>query len=181
MLENISILSVAATGLYALVVLACIAASATAMRRHQQKWHRNAWACLAILFVALIFLRGWGIEEWLRGIIRETLRSDGAYAERRSYQSLIVAAVLAIIAGLGSWWSFRISKGLRGRRNYAVVAALGSGGAMIFLIALRMISLHAIDRFLYGPLKLNWVGDIGASVVILGAALYYVKIVRARR
>jgi hypothetical protein len=51
---------------------------------------------------------------------------------------------------------------------------------MLFLVILRVISLHMIDRLLFGPLKLNWIGDIGASLVVLGAAIYYMKLVRER-
>ncbi|MFY7744441.1 MAG: hypothetical protein ACOVQY_03395 [Erythrobacter sp.] len=33
---------------------------------------------------------------------------------------------------------------------------------------------------LYGPLKLNWVIDLGATLTVLVAAAYYVRIVRVR-
>ena len=67
-----------------------------------------------------------------------------------------------------------------GRRNIAVAIGIASCGVMLAIIALRMISLHAMDRLLYGPLKLNWVGDLGASALVLGAAIYYVLLLKGR-
>lgn len=49
---------------------------------------------------------------------------------------------------------------------------------MLGLILLRTISFSAFDRLLYGPLKLNWVGDIGAASLVLGAALFYIRVAR---
>ena len=53
-----------------------------------------------------------------------------------------------------------------------------AGALMLGLLILRFVSLHAIDRLLYGSLKLNWVGDIGASCAILLAAGCYVSLIR---
>lgn len=178
--ESLSILSVAAAAVYALVALACVVGTGTAATKNQPVWHRNAWAALAALFIILLCMRGLGIEEWARGILREGLRSDGAYADRRGLQGIIVSAVLACVGAAGGWWFYRASQRLRGRRNVAVMVALASGAAMIFLVVLRLISLHAVDTILYGPLKLNWVGDIGSCAVVAMAAIYYVKLVRAR-
>ncbi len=52
---------------------------------------------------------------------------------------------------------------------------------MIGLMMLRIISLHMIDRLLFGPLKLNWVFDIGSTLAVLAAALYYIAIVSGRK
>ena len=180
MFENLTVLSLAAMGLYVLVALGCSAGASAAMTNHQPKWHRNAWMLLALLFVALLVMRGIGAEEWARAALRDGLRSDGSYADRRDMQRLIVAGVLTFVAGLGGWWFYRACRAIRGRRNVAIMLALVSGAAMAFLIAVRLISLHAIDRLLYGPLKLNWIIDVGASFAVLGLAVYYVKLVRAR-
>lgn len=178
--ESLSILSVAAAAVYAVVAVTCVIGTGTAVTNRQPIWHRNAWVALALLFIVLLCMRGLGIEEWARGILREGLRSDGAYAERRGVQGMVVAAVLASVGAAGGWWFYRASQRLRGRRNVAVMVALASGAAMIFLVLLRLISLHAVDSLLYGPLKLNWVGDIGSCLIVVFAAIYYVKLVRAR-
>ena len=177
---SITYLGLAALVLYGMVTVASMAACGTASMLGQTSWNRNVWLALAVLFVVLIFLRGFGIEEMARAMLREAMRSDGSYNERSETQSIIASFILAGAAMAGGWWFYRATRKLRGRRNVAVMAALVAGAAMVFLVALRMISLHMIDKALFGALKLNWIIDIGASFVVLAAALYYVKLVRAR-
>lgn len=180
MVGSISFLSLAAVAFYAVVALACMAACGTATTSAQPRWNRNVWLALAILFVVLIVLRGLGIEEWLRQYLRDLLRSGGNYEARRTLQGVIASLVLLVVAALAGWWLLRSARRMRGRRNMATVAALVAGGAMVFLVLLRLISLHMIDQALYGAFKLNWVVDIGSSVVVLIAAVAYVRLVRAR-
>ncbi len=51
---------------------------------------------------------------------------------------------------------------------------------MMANISIRTVSFHALDRLLDGPLKLNWVGDIGATLTVIGAAVIYVRSVRGK-
>jgi hypothetical protein len=51
---------------------------------------------------------------------------------------------------------------------------------MVMLLGLRIVSLHQIDVLLYGPAKLNWVIDIGASLTVLTAAGFYIRLVSHR-
>lgn len=179
MIDGLSFLSLAATVLYSGVALSCMAAAGTAVKARQPRWNLRVWIALAGLFVLLLVLRGFGIEEWIRTVLREWLRADGSYSGRRFGQGLSISAVLLVLAAV-FFWLVRSSKKVRGRRNIATMAALVSGGAMIVLIVLRTISLHMIDTLLYGPFKLNWVVDIGSSFVVLGAAAYYHRVVQAR-
>jgi len=103
------------------------------------------------------------------------------YAERRAFQSAIVAAILFVGAMLAGWRYYRVVRMIRGRRNIATTIARGCALAMI-LLALRLISLHAIDAMLYaGPVRLNWIIDIGASLLVMGSAIAYWRIVRSSR
>ncbi len=175
-----SMLSLAASGIYGLVMLACIVAAVTARQHRQPSNHWWTWAALALLFVVLMAVRLGGVEEWLRATLRETLRADGDYRDRRSIQAPIVAAIL-VIAGLGTLgFLYQATRRLAGRRNLARLAAVIAALAMVFLIALRMASLHMIDALLYGPVKLNWVIDLGASLTVIAAAFYYTRLVRSR-
>lgn len=178
--EGISVLSLVASLYYLLVVIACAMAASTAVTRGQPTWHKSGWLGLAVLFALLMAMRGLGLEEWLRDTVRGTMRSDGSYEGRREFQSILVAIVLVVTSVVGFWWLYRVTRGIRGRRNVALVVALASGGAMAFLVLLRLVSLHAIDRVLYGPFKLNWFGDLGTSSVVVLAALFYAQLVRAR-
>lgn len=177
---SLSVLSLVAAVFYAVVMLACLAAVNTASKYRQPDWNRRAWMALALLFVVLIFLRGLGVEEWARDALRDLMRGSGNYDGRRALQSKVAAGVIVAVSALGAWWALRVARNLRGRRNYITIAACTSGAAMVFLIVLRMISLHIIDRALYGPLKLNWVVDIGSSAAVLGCAIAYIALVRAR-
>ena len=180
MTETISYFSMAASLLYLVIVVACLGAGATAVKQRQLRWHRRVWFTVAILFIALFVLRWFGIEEGLRDGLREIMRSDGSYSDRRGIQSIIASIILAISGAAGFWWTYRLTRLSRGKRDLAVIGAIASAGAMLFLLVLRLVSLHAIDRLLYGPFKMNWIVDMGSSVAILFAAIFYVTRVRER-
>ena len=177
MASGISSLSLVVSVLYFFVVIAAGAAAANAGRRSQQFWHLRGWIILVALFCVLIALRLLDGEEIIRDNLREILRSDTRYESRRDFQRPLVAGLVAIAAVGGFFWIYRVGRRVKGRRNIAVMLALACGAAMVFLVALRMISLHAIDAVLYGPLKLNWVADVGLSCAIVAAACFYAWIV----
>jgi len=161
-------------------MLACLAAAATALRQRQGSGHLRTWLMLALFFAVLIALRLVNAEEWLRAILRDYLRISGHYGDRRSLQAPLVVVILTI-AGVGAIFALqRWTRNLRGRRNVARLAGVLAAAAMVCLMALRIASLHMIDALLFGPLKLNWVIDIGVSLMVLVAAIYYVQLVRTR-
>ncbi len=175
-----SMLSLVASGLYGAVALACLAAVAAALCFRQMPGHVWTWLLLALFFGVLIALRLASAEEWLRAALRDCLRESGHYGDRRSLQALLVAAIL-VIAGTGAMLVLhRWARHLRGCRNLARLAGVLGAAAMVFLMALRLASLHLVDALLFGPVKLNWLIDIGASLAVLVAASYYALVVRAR-
>lgn len=180
MQEGPSMLSLAVAGLYALVALACILAAATAGRQGQMSWHWRTWALVAVLFILLAVLRVLAVEDALREHLRMMLYMEGTYEERRSFQRPIVASVVVVGATLAAWWFFQIARSIRGRRNIVTMIARVCAAVMMLLLTLRLISLHAIDAALYGPAKLNWIIDIGATLLALGCALAYWRIVGCR-
>ncbi len=113
--------------------------------------------------------------------LRELIRHEDRYSERRSFQKPLVAALLLIGAGTAVVFIYRARQLAKGRRDVAVLMAVAGGGMMAGLIAIRIISLSAVDRLLYGPLKLNWVLDIGSTIAVLAAAGYYITVVTGRR
>jgi hypothetical protein len=174
-------LSFAAAGFYALVVLSCFGAAYVSRAGRQQSWHFKIWVAVAVLFVALIVSRVFNLEEILRADLREWLQSEDMVDDRRSVQGVIIAGAIAAFAAAGLYAVYWVSRRIEGRRNIAVAIAGGGGIVMLILIALRTISLHAMDQLLYGPLKLNWVGDIGASAAVIAAAVYYTWLIRQPR
>ncbi len=176
-----STLSLIAAGLYALVVLSCLTAAGTAGAKRQQSVHWQSWTALAVLFAMLAILRVVSFEELLRDELRQFLLATGSYEERRGIQGPIVLAIVVLAGSAGFFWIYRRFRAARGRRNVTVILAQAAGLAMVGLVALRTVSFSALDSLLFGPLKLNWIGDIGASVLVAGCAVYYVSIVSAAK
>jgi len=180
-LGSASTFSLAASALYVLVAIVCMSCAVASRNERQQAWHFRLWLGLAILFLSLALLRFLGAEEILRDLMRAALRADAAYERRREFQRPIVAGLVAILAAVCFWIAYRVARSVKGRRNFAVLMAGACGAGMVILALFRLISLHDIDALLYGPLKLNWIADIGMSVTALGAAIFYLKVVRAKR
>jgi hypothetical protein len=180
MLAETSALSLAAAALYSIVASACLFASFVALRAQQQTWHLRTWLLLAFLFLGLLIIRLLGTEEAVRDALRAALRANASYAERRNFQGPIVAIVMVLGAAWAFWWISSAAKLVRGRRNIMLKLAQLSALGMIMLVGLRLVSFHAVDRLLYGPIKLNWITDIGTSMLVLVTAICYVQIVRER-
>lgn len=178
MATGASLLSLMATGVYALVILACLVAAASAYQARQWPSHWKTWLFIAVLFGILVFLRFYAIEEMIRDTVRAYFRSQGNYGDRRSLQAPLVAMLIVIAAATAFAFFYRMTRRLAGRRNLARLVASIAALALVFLVVLRLASLHLVDALLYGPVKLNWVIDLGASLTVLGAAFYYTRLVR---
>ncbi|MFN3990788.1 MAG: hypothetical protein ACK4IS_11070 [Erythrobacter sp.] len=170
-----SILSISAAGLYCLVALACLAAGLGARAAPANRQHLRVWIALAVMFLVLATMRSLGIEEWLRDELRTALRAQGSYQSRRDVQRPIAAGFVVLVAVFALSWLLLRRPAARARRNMPLLLAGAAAGGMLLLVGLRLISLHQIDVLLYGPLKLNWFADLGASLVVLGAALVYAR------
>jgi len=173
-----STLSLIAAALYAVVAVMCVAALVTSLSNRQQAVHWKSWAALALLFAALVGLRMLNLEEIVRGELREWLLASDSYDQRRAIQGPVAFAIVALATATGFFWIYRKVRSAHGRRNLAVIAAQAAGLAMLCLIALRIVSFSALDKLLFGPLRLNWIADIGTSAFVAGCAAYYVLIVR---
>ena len=173
-----TVLSLIASSIYGLVVVACLFAAQAARRERQLPGHWRTWALIAVLFVVLSVLRFYSVEELVRDSLRATFRAEGAYRDRRTYQAPLVAFIFVIIGVFAFALLYRWSRIVRGRRNVARIVAVVASCGMLFLMLLRLASLHIIDGLLYGALKLNWVLDLGFSVTVIAAAITYVRLVR---
>lgn len=169
MASSPSILSLIASGFYIIVSLACLGA-ARALNRHPHGRSKAAsWVAVAVFFLILAASRVFLIENTAEVLLREYLRSLDGYEGRRPMQ--IGLTVTIVVIGLLTLFAFawRIADGARRRDRdhvhlwFAFLACT----MMAFLVAARLVSLHAMDAVLYGPAKINWVVDIGASLVVL--------------
>lgn len=175
-----SILSLTAAGLYLVVLAVCVAAFLVARKFNQAPSHWRAWALIATGFLLLAAIRLTGFEDAVRAALREMLALVGTYEARRSFQRPLAAGLLATItaaAALGLLRQWRLTPG---RRNLAVVVGLAGLAIMFMILGVRIVSLHQLDTLLYGPAKLNWIIDLGASLVVMGAAAIYIREVSQR-
>jgi hypothetical protein len=181
MFSGQSILGIAASSIYMLVILACVCAALAAQLRQQDRAHLVTWIILAVFFAILIALRAFDIEEGLRQDMREAMRSENKYFRRREVQRTYISGAIILAAMMAFGLVYRTFQRPRGRRDLVLLIAKFAALAMAFTLSARMISLSPIDKLLYGPLKLNWLGDIGSSLVVMAAAAGYVWLVLARR
>ncbi len=176
-----STLSLLAAALYLVVAAVAAAAAVEALRHRQITWHLIVWGIIAALFIGLALVRIYGLEEMLRGDLRMILYDERTYEERRSLQKPLFAIVCVIAATMACGLAYFLARGVRGRRNIAAMIAIGCTGGLMFLAALRMVSLHSVDALLYGPMKLNWFADLGMTIAVLACAIRYCLIVRRRQ
>lgn len=181
MFSTQSPLGISAAGLYLLVMAACLAAALTGKSRRQPSGHFRQWLLILGVFAAMLALRMFDLEEGFRQITRGSLRSDGTYEMRREVQRPLAAGLIVAFATVAFASVYRFARQGGGKRNMTVGVAAGAALTMTGLVGLRIVSLHQIDAALYGPLKLNWVIDVGASLTVLGAAIYYLHLIKRRK
>jgi hypothetical protein len=175
-----SLLSLVAAAFYVIVMGACLLALTTALRQKQVRWHVASWMLLAGLFAGLAIMRAFAIEEVVRDELRFLLHAEGKYEDRRALQGMAFAAMFVSAAAIGGFRFFQVTRTIQGRRNVASTIADAGGAGLLLLLMLRIVSLHSVDQFLYGPLKLNWLIDLGASALVLGCSIYYWQVVTGR-
>jgi hypothetical protein len=167
-----------------LFYLGTVAACALAYRAaaDRPRSDRRVWALLGLLFLLIAAGRVTGFEDHIRQVLRGALTADGVYAERRDVQAPVVAALIALLA-LGVWLAFaRVSHMRHSPAGHALIWGQIAGIGLAGLIAIRIVSLHFVDKILFkGPLHLNWVLDIGATATVLAAALLYRAFARRGR
>lgn len=163
-----SFLSLTVSLLYLVTAALCFRVALSS--RGDQPDLKRIWLMLGVFFVMLVLWRVFMIEELLRQALRALLRQDHLYAQRRNFQRLL-AALTVVAASLAGFWLAR--RWLQRRLPWKESVALIGAASLAALIAIRLISFHFIDVLLYGPLKLNWVIDLGATVAC-GLAAYLV-------
>lgn len=167
--------------LYALVAGSCIWAWRCAATDAREWRDQSKWLLVALLFMVLILLRAFDVEVAVRAGLRDLARERGLYSERRTWQGPLAAMAILCAAGV-FWYALRSWSRIESRtRLYTLAASLAALGYLP-LYALRIISLHFTDRLLYsGPLRLNWLVDVGLAFVIGTASVLFMHRLGARR
>lgn len=179
-MSSISAQSLVAAGLYTVIAMLSAAAALSAGRQRLQGRLSYAWLGLAAFFALLVMVRLFDLEEIGRAELRAFFRARGAYEMRGEIQRPLAVVLLLAIAACGGWFTFRILPSACGKAEQAICLAMMSAAGMLALIVLRMISLHMTDALLYGPLKLNWVADIGMACLVAASAVYFLCIARGK-
>lgn len=175
MSDGPSTLSLFTGGLYLIVAACCVTAAAS---REMVAWHRQGWISLVCLFTLLALMRWLDIEQIVQDQLRRILKSEGAYGARRDWQAMVVT-IIASVGAFGAFWGIlKMSQYRISRLDGCVLTSITAGSAMIALVAIRLISLHFLDWFLYGPLKGNWFVDLGLSLTVLVGAACYIRLAR---
>lgn len=159
---------------YLVAALVCLAAAWIGPKTGRSKGDMAVWLCAAAMFLLFVGMRLTGGEDMLRAALRSVATGEGFYNARALGQ----IAALIVLAGVGwlGWHKIRDDwRKKRGSRTAVFIrwALLGMAGFVV-LYALRLISLHFVDRLLYaGPVRLNWVLDGALTVTVAAAALFY--------
>lgn len=170
-----SLLTLAGSTIYLTVAAICVLAFIYAFKRDRPMAERCAWLFAGGCFIVLALMRILGIEEILRDLLRQTLLANGTYTMRRTIQGPIAAtAILTLFAILfGASGAWRPS---RSRLDNAVRWGRLGLTTMAMLVALRLISFHPVDALLYKGPHLNWLIDIGSSLVVAMAGWQYTRL-----
>ena len=137
---------------------------------------RRFWLFAGAFFVALAAMRLGGAEDAVRGLLRGWLVADGEYGSRRAIQGPIVALVMCALIAIAVWTRAASRAGGGGPAGAAIRWARRGVAAMAVLIVLRLISFHPIDVLLYRQLHLNWIVDIGSTVLVAACAIVSLRI-----
>ncbi|MDE1467466.1 hypothetical protein [Aurantiacibacter sp. D1-12] len=175
-----SMLSFGAALLYMVATVACVGALGAARNSRTHRRDTKKWLACAAVFVVLAIARLTDFEELSRNALRTWAREGGAYAQREQLQ--LPATILVAIAGVvTAFWLLRIwQRGNMTVRSRLAFLSICASCAFAPLYGLRITSLHVTDRLLYsGPIRLNWVIDIGLTLTVLICAALYVR--RSRR
>lgn len=167
---------------FALGIVGCIlyigvaTAAVLAAGASERPEDRRRWAIIAAFFVALAVLRGSGLEYYLTNELRVAMLEQGLYEKRREFQRPLSALAVVLVAGaLYFLYLKRPVRNGSGREWSRFWAWVGIT-LMLGVITMRLISFHELDRLLYGPVRINWILDLGSSMLVAFAALRFRKV-----
>jgi uncharacterized membrane protein len=153
-----SVMSLLALLVYGVVIFSAFAAAVMALRRGDRPGDLPHWIAAAAIFTGLALMRLLDGEERFRELARGMIQVAGRYEDRAILQLPLALVVLTAIIGL-AWLFFRQWRRTRhGSRARLVLLSRFALLGLVPLYALRLVSLHQVDRLFYsGPVRLNWV------------------------
>lgn len=151
---------------YAGTAMSCVFA-ANSSRSTQS--HKIWWFCAAF-FLVLAAVRAMGAESIMTENMRHWFHDQGVYGARRDLQRPISAGLVVVLSAVFALFWLKCPSMQSSTRQWAKFWGFVGLVTMTGVIAMRLISFHELDRLLYGPIKLNWLLDIGSSALVAWAA-----------
>ncbi|MGV3512584.1 MAG: hypothetical protein ACO1OX_11355 [Novosphingobium sp.] len=135
--------------------------------------HAKGWLVVGGSFFLFLIMRIAQVEDRLRSAGRAWIMVEHGYSKRWDWQAPAAALLVVLIfAALFFMW---VRRGRRQDKHAPFPQmqrlAFAAVGAMVVLILLRLVSLHAIDSVLYHGPHLNWVVDTASTVVVMLAGI----------
>jgi hypothetical protein len=133
-----------------------------------QRLLAKVWVVATLVMVLLGINKQFDLQSLLTQTMRDLAHDHGWYGERRPFQvKVIIAVIAAALAGLVA-----IVYPLR-RVLGRVLWVLAAIAWIIAFVSIRATSLHQVDFLLSrgGPLRLNWVCELG-GIAVLAASAY---------
>lgn len=144
----------------------CLGAGFRELRAGARERVVGAWWAFALAMLTIATGHLWHVGGEVAESGREVFRLEGLYGSRRPFQAALVVALLAL-GLLVSPMALRWVRTNLGDRFLLPVVVLGG---LAGFLAIRTISLHAIDAVLYG--KHIFGGHPGSLLEALGLALF---------
>ncbi len=156
---------------YAVTAWKCLAAAARANAARAESLTRF-WVACAFVLTLLAFNKQLDLQKLVTQVLRATAREQGWYRDRKPVQVAAMAVAFIGAGALACWVLFV----LRAHRR-SVGLALGGFLVIAAYLAMRAVSLHAVDEFLgAGSIPLRH------AMELIGLALvYWASILRPRQ
>ena len=147
--------------------IAAFAAWRARAGRGRSAGERRFWMALAGALVLLAFNKQLDLQIAVTRLARDLAKDGGWYRERKSLQVALSALALLLATGTFAWvaWCLRAARA-------RVWPALAGLALLAAYVALRLVSLHAVDAWLRaGPVPARDAAEPLALVLVLAGAL----------
>ena len=131
------------------------------------------WLVLTVLLLFLGINKQLDLQTLLQDTVRRMAKANRWYDNRRIYQAIFIALVVAagvLMLGTFSWLARK-----QWRRNF--VALLGTVILYVFVF-IRASSLHHVDialRWRFAGLKWNWILELGGIIVTMAGTIHALR------
>ncbi|MFM1822214.1 MAG: hypothetical protein RI967_480 [Planctomycetota bacterium] len=137
---------------------------------------RRFWVALAGALLLLAFNKQLDLQIAVTRLARDFAKEGGWYRERKTLQVALSAAALLAATGAFAWVAWRL-RAARAR----VWPALAGLALLAAYVALRLVSLHAVDAWLRaGPIPARDLAEPFALALVLAGALRRPRAVAGR-